>query len=194
MSRKLTRCSWVSNDPEYIKYHDLEWGVPIYDDQKIFEALMLEILQAGLSWVIILKKRNSLRIAFDNFNYRKIAIYSIKKLNKLKSDPNVIRNSRKIIAITNNAKAFIKVQKEFGSFSKYLWGFVKEDPINNNFSRLEDIPSETKLSKKISNDLKKRGFKFIGPIITYSHMQAIGMINNHMRNCFKNNSTIILNT
>ena len=187
MPRQIKRCKWCEKDPLYIKYHDIEWGVPIYDDQKIFEFLLLEIFQAGLSWITILKKRENFRIAFDNFNYTKIASYSEEKLKKLKSDSGIIRNEMKIKAAKKNAIAFIEVQKEFGTFSKYLWGFTDNKPIQNHFKRMNEIPTNTQLSYDISKDLKKRGFKFIGPTIIYAHMQAIGMVNDHTTDCFRYN-------
>ena len=185
MSREIKRCEWCKNDPLFIRYHDTEWGVPIYDDQKIFEFLLLETFQAGLSWITILKKRENLRIAFDNFNYKKIESYSEEKLKKLKSNSGIIRNQMKIKAAKRNAIAFIDVQKEFGTFSKYLWNFTDNKPIQNRFKSINDIPANTLLSEKISKDLKKRGFQFVGPTIIYSHMQAMGMVNDHTTDCFR---------
>ena len=183
----MKRCSWVGNNSIYIKYHDTEWGVPVYDDQTIFEFLILETFQAGLSWIIILKKRENFRLAFDNFNYNKIANYSAKKINQLSQDKKIIRNKLKIKAAVINAQAFISTQKEFGTFSKYLWRFVNEKPVINNFKSIKEIPTKTVLSNKISLDLKKRGFKFVGPTIIYSHMQAMGMINDHTTDCYRFN-------
>ena len=187
MSREIKRCNWCENDSLYIKYHDTEWGVPIYDDQKIFEFLLLETFQAGLSWITILKKRESFRIAFDNFDYKKIASYSEEKMKKLKSDSSIIRNLLKIKAAKTNAIAFIEVQKEFGTFSKYLWNYIDNKPIQNHFKRINEIPANTPLSDKISKNLKKRGFKFVGSTIIYAHMQAMGMVNNHTIDCFRYN-------
>ena len=187
MSREIKRCKWCGNDPIYIKYHDTEWGVPIYDDSKIFEFLLLETFQAGLSWIIILKKRENFRKVFDNFDYKRIANYSDEKLEKLRLDEGIIRNKLKIKAATTNAQAFIKVQEEFGTFSKYIWGFVDEKPMQNNFISLDKLPANTPLSDKISSDLRKRGFKFVGTTIVYAHMQAIGMVNDHAINCFRYN-------
>ena len=187
MSREVVRCKWCENDPLYIEYHDTEWGVPVYDDAKIFEFLLLETFQAGLSWIIILKKRENFRLAFDNFNYKKIANYSEKKINQLCQDKKIIRNKLKIKAAVINAQAYINTQNKFGTFSKYLWRFVNEKPIINNFKSINEIPTKTVLSNKISLDLKKRGFKFVGPTIIYSHMQAMGMINDHTTDCYRFN-------
>jgi DNA-3-methyladenine glycosylase I len=186
MSRKVVRCKWCENDLLYIKYHDTEWGVPVYDDAKIFEFLLLETFQAGLSWITILKKRGKFKIAFDNFDYQKIAKYSDDKLEKLRNNASIIRNRLKIKAAKTNAIAFMKVQKEFGTFSKYLWGFVNGKPIQNNFKSTGELPANTPLSDKISSDLKKRGFKFVGSTIVYAHMQAMGMVNDHTIDCFRN--------
>ncbi|HJM16589.1 MAG TPA: DNA-3-methyladenine glycosylase I [Flavobacteriales bacterium] len=185
MSREVKRCNWCGNDPIYIKYHDTEWGVPVYDDSKIFEFLLLETFQAGLSWITILKKRENFRKVFDNFDYQKIANYSEKKIEELKLDAGIIRNRLKIKAAKTNAIAFMKVQKEFVTFSKYLWGFVNGKPIQNNFKSTGELPANTPLSDKISSDLKKRGFKFVGTTIVYAHMQAMGMINDHSTKCFR---------
>jgi len=185
MSRKVVRCKWCENDLLYIKYHDTEWGVPVYNDAKIFEFLLLETFQAGLSWITILKKREKFKIAFDNFDYQKIAKYSDDKLEKLRNNASIIRNRLKIKAAKTNAIAFMKVQKEFGTFSKYLWGFVNGKPIQNNFKSTGELPANTPLSDKISSDLKKRGFKFVGSTIVYAHMQAMGMINDHSTKCFR---------
>ena len=185
MSREVKRCNWCGNDPIYIKYHDTEWGVPVYDDSKIFEFLLLETFQAGLSWITILKKRENFRKVFDNFDYTKIAIYSDDKLERLRNDDGIIRNRLKIKAAKTNAIAFMKVQKEFVTFSKYLWGFVNGKPIQNNFKSTGELPANTPLSDKISSDLKKRGFKFVGSTIVYAHMQAMGMINDHTTKCFR---------
>ena len=189
MSREVTRCEWCGNDPLYTKYHDTEWGVPVYDDQKIFEFLLLESFQAGLSWITILKKREHFRIAFDNFDFKKIADYSEKTLEKLKNNTGIIRNSLKIKAAKTNAMAFIDIQKEFGRFSKYYWNFVEREPIKNKFKNISETPDNTPLSDKISSDLKKRGFKFVGSTIVYAHMQAIGMVNDHTTNCFRYKET-----
>ena len=185
MSREIKRCKWCENDPLYIKYHDTQWGVPVYDDSKIFEFLLLETFQAGLSWITILRKRENFYKAFDNFNYQKIANYSDEKLAELKLDAGIIRNTLKIKASKTNAIAFMEVQKEFGSFSKYLWGFVDGKPIQNNFTSMSKMPANTPISNKISKDLKNRGFKFVGSTIVYAHMQSMGMVNDHTIDCFR---------
>ena len=179
------RCKWPKNDALYIEYHDKEWGVPVYEDVKIFEFLLLETFQAGLSWITILRRRENFRAAFDNFDYQKIANYSDEKLVELKLDTGIIRNTLKIKAAKTNAIAFMKVQKEFGTFSKYLWDFVDGKPIQNNFSSMSEMPANTPLSDKISEDLKSRGFKFVGSTIVYAHMQAMGMVNDHTVDCFR---------
>jgi DNA-3-methyladenine glycosylase I len=183
----MHRCEWPGNDPLYLEYHDKEWGTPVYDDDKIFEFLILETFQAGLSWITILRKRENFRLAFDNFDYRKIANYSDFKVAELMNNAGIIRNKLKIQATIANAKVFIKVQKEFGTFSKYIWGFVDGKPIINHFETLKEIPPKTDLSDKISKDLKKRGFKFVGSTIVYSHMQATGIVNDHLVHCFRRN-------
>ncbi len=182
---KKNRCSWCGNDPLYVSYHDKEWGVPVYDDNKLFEFLVLETFQAGLSWITVLKKRENFRKAFDDFNYEKITSYSEKKIASLLQDKGIIRNKLKVKATVTNAQAFIKVQKEFGSFSKYIWRFVNGKPIVNTFNSLSEIPANTPLSDTISNDLKKRGFKFVGSTVVYAHMQATGMVNDHITSCFR---------
>ena len=186
MSRKIKRCKWCLSDPLYIKYHDKEWGVPVYNDNKLFEFLLLETFQAGLNWLTILKKRENFRKAFNNFNYYKIANYSDKKLILLSKDTGIIRNKLKIQAAKTNSRAFIKIQKEFGTFSEYIWEFVDGKPIQNNFSKLKAIPNNTPLSEKISVELKKRNFTFVGPTIVYAYMQSIGIVNDHTTNCFRN--------
>lgn len=182
-----TRCFWVSEDTEYINYHDKEWGVPIYDDDTLFEFLILEGFQAGLSWITILKKRTNFRAAFDNFNYKKISNYSDKKLEELRNNEGIVRNKLKIKAAVTNAQAFMKVQEEFGLFSKYIWSYVNGKPIVNAFEKREDVPATTELSDTISKDLKKRGFKFVGSTIVYAFMQAVGMVNDHTTDCFRYN-------
>ena len=167
------------------EYHDTEWGVPVHDDQILFEFLILEGAQAGLSWNTILQKRENFRRAFDNFDYNKIMLYGEKKVEELLNNPGIIRNRLKIVAAISNAKAILKVQKEFGSFDNYIWNFVDNNPIINKFISLEDLPSKTELSERISKDLKKRGFKFVGPTIIYSFMQAVGMTNDHTIDCFR---------
>jgi len=182
---KIIRCSWCGTDPLYIAYHDNEWGVPVYDDAKLFEFLILETFQAGLSWITILRKRENFRKAFDNFDYQKIALYNEVKYTALLQDAGIIRNKLKIKATITNAQAFIDIQKEFSSFSKYIWQFTNGKPIINKHKQLKDIPATTTLSDEISKDLKKRGFKFVGSTVIYAHMQATGMVNDHIKNCFR---------
>ncbi|WP_428740676.1 DNA-3-methyladenine glycosylase I [Tenacibaculum sp.] len=179
------RCFWVSDDPLYIEYHDTEWGVPVYEDDKLFEFLILETFQAGLSWITILKKRENFRKAFDDFDYQKIANYSEDKYEELLQNEGIIRNKLKIKATITNAQLFMKVQEEFGSFSKYIWSFVDGNPIKNKFSKREEVPATTELSDAISKDMKKRGFKFVGSTVIYAHMQATGMVNDHTTDCFR---------
>ncbi|MDD3263531.1 MAG: DNA-3-methyladenine glycosylase I [Candidatus Nanoarchaeia archaeon] len=176
------RCSWAGDDEVYIKYHDEEWGVPVFDDKKLFEMLILESAQAGLSWIIILKKRENYRSAFDNFDYKKISKYNEEKILELIENKGIIRNKRKIESAIRNSKIFIEIQKEFGSFSNYIWGFVNNKPIIN----LENkIITRSIISDKISEDLKKRGMNFVGSTIIYSFMQAVGMVNDHSFDCFR---------
>jgi DNA-3-methyladenine glycosylase I len=179
------RCAWSAGDELYEAYHDLEWGVPVKDDKTLFEFLILETFQAGLSWITVLRKRENFRKAFDNFDYHKIAKYSLAKKDALLQDAGIIRNRLKVNATVTNAQAFLKVQEEFGSFSNYIWGFVKGKPIKNRFENMNQIPSNTELSDTISKDLKKRGFKFVGSTVVYAHMQATGMVNDHIIDCFR---------
>ncbi|SHF23841.1 DNA-3-methyladenine glycosylase I [Mariniphaga anaerophila] len=179
------RCNWATADDLMIKYHDTEWGVPLHDDQRLFEFLTLESFQAGLSWRTVLHKREAFRKAFDEFDPEKVATYDEKKKAQLMTDKSIIRNRQKIDACVNNAKCFLKVQQEFGSFDKYVWKFVGNTPIVNNFTCLDELPAKTLLSDKISADLKSRGFKFIGSTVAYAHMQATGMINDHLTSCFR---------
>ena len=181
------RCEWCGNDPLYMAYHDQEWGVPIYDDALLFEFLVLETFQAGLSWITVLRKRDNFRVAFDLFDYKKIANYDQQKLDTLIQDAGIIRNKLKIKATVTNAISFMEIQKEFGSFSKYIWGFVEGKPIKNDWKSLNELPANTPLSDMISADLKKRGFKFVGSTVIYAHMQATGMINDHLESCFRYN-------
>ncbi|MFN3693706.1 MAG: DNA-3-methyladenine glycosylase I [Ignavibacterium sp.] len=183
--KSLTRCPWPKYDELMIKYHDEEWGVPVHDDRKLFEFLLLEGFQAGLSWRTILHKRKNFRNAFDNFDFNKIANYDKRKINSLMKDEGIIRNKLKIQAAVTNAKAFIQIRKEFGTFDKYIWSFVDNKPIINKFKSLEELPARTELSDKISDDLKKRGFKFVGSTIIYAHMQATGMVNDHLVSCYR---------
>ncbi len=179
------RCDWVGEDPLYIAYHDTEWGVPVYDDHKLFEFLILETFQAGLSWITVLRKRENFRKSFDDFNCKKVALYGEKKQEALRQDAGIIRNKLKIKATISNAKAFIEIQKEFGSFSKYIWSFVNGKAIQNKWKSIKEVPANTVLSDIISNDLKKRGFKFVGSTVIYAHMQATGMVNDHTIDCFR---------
>ncbi|MDQ0064992.1 DNA-3-methyladenine glycosylase I [Chryseobacterium lathyri] len=178
------RCGWCDKDDLYRKYHDEEWGRPIYDDETIFEFLILESFQAGLSWYTILSKRENFRKAFDDFNYKKIADYTEDKIEELMNDAGIIRNRLKISATVSNAQRFLEIQKEFGSFSKYIWGFVGGNPVDNCPKTLADVPAVTDISDALSKDLKKRGFKFMGSTVVYAHMQATGMVNDHIGNCF----------
>lgn len=181
----INRCNWAGDDPLYQKYHDNEWGTPVYDDATLFEFLILETFQAGLSWITILRKRENFRMAFDQFDYQKIAKYDTKKENILLQDAGIIRNKLKIKAAISNAQAFLKIQEEFGSFSKYIWAFVDGKPIQNKFKTMSELPANTPLSDTISKDLKKRGFKFVGSSVIYAHMQACGMVNDHLITCFR---------
>ena len=185
--RTKQKCGWCIGDPLYETYHDEEWGVPVYDDDTLFEFLILETFQAGLSWITILRKRENFRKAFDGFDYKKIATYNQKKIDSLLQDAGIIRNKLKINATITNAQSFIKIQKEFGSFSNYIWGFVDGEPIKNKFKDYRKAPANTPLSDTISKDLKKRGFKFVGSTVIYAHMQATGMVNDHEINCFRYN-------
>ena len=181
MSKSLKRCPWANGDL-YIAYHDNEWGVPVHDDRHLFEMIILEGAQAGLSWITILKKRENYRRAFDNFDARKIARYDARKIQKLLADPGIVRNRLKVNATVQNAQAFLAVQKEFGSFDKYLWQFVGGKPIRNSWKRGQ-IPARTSESDAMSKDLLKRGFKFVGSTICYAFMQAVGMVNDHVVDC-----------
>jgi DNA-3-methyladenine glycosylase I len=180
-----TRCKWAGNDPLVIEYHDREWGVPVHDDRLLFEFLILEGAQAGLSWTTILRKRKSYRMAFDGFDPVAIADYGDAKVKELLADKGIVRNRRKIQAAIDNAKAFLKIQKEFGSFDAYIWWFVGNRPIQNSWKSLADLPAETPESRQMSSDLKRRGFKFVGPTICYAFMQAVGMVNDHTVDCFR---------
>ena len=181
------RCEWSSVDDSMIQYHDEEWGVPVHDDRKLFEFLVLEGAQAGLSWLTILKRRDAYRRAFDNFDFSRVAKYNEEKIEVLLKDKGIIRNRLKIESAVTNASALIRVRKEFGSFDKYIWQFVDGKPINNGWISLKQIPTKTDISDKMSKDLMKRGFKFVGSTICYSHMQATGMVNDHLTSCFRYN-------
>lgn len=182
------RCKWCVGIDIYEKYHDEEWGVPVYDDQKLFEFLILETFQAGLSWITILKKRDNFKLAFDAFDYKKVALYTEDKIQELMLNAGIIRNQLKIRAAVSNAVAFMKTQEEFGTFSNYIWQFTDGKPIINNVQTLKDIPATTPLSDAISKDLKKRGFKFVGSTVVYAHMQATGMVDDHVADCWKSSS------
>jgi DNA-3-methyladenine glycosylase I len=186
MDNKI-RCPWPADDKLYIKYHDNEWGVPVHNDKKLFEFLLLEGFQAGLSWRTILYKRQNFRKAFDNFDFNKVAKYDKRKINSLMKDTGIIRNQLKINSAVSNAKAFIAVRKEFGTFDKYIWGFVSGKPMKNKFKSTKEVPARTELSDLISKDLKQRGFNFVGSTIIYAHMQATGMVNDHLTECFRYN-------
>ena len=183
----MTRCGWCESDALYRAYHDREWGVPVHDDRKLFEFLLLESAQAGLSWLTVLKKRENYRRAFDGFDPRKVAAYPETKIEALMSDPGVIRNRRKIESAVRNAGCFLAVQKEFGSFDRYLWGFVGGKPVAGRYRNIAEVPARTELSDRISRDLKKRGFRFLGPVIVYSFLQAVGVVNDHIDSCFRKN-------
>lgn len=182
---KKHKCGWCLGDPLYEAYHDQEWGVPVYDDSTLFEFLTLETFQAGLSWITVLRKRENFRAAFDGFDYKKIATYNQDKIDVLLQDGGIIRNKLKVKATITNAQAFIKIQKEFGSFSTYIWGFVDGKPIKNKLKNYKDAPANTPISDALSKDLKKRGFKFVGSTVVYAHMQATGMVNDHEIGCFR---------
>ncbi|NTV89870.1 MAG: DNA-3-methyladenine glycosylase I [Clostridiales bacterium] len=181
----VSRCSWAGTDPIYIAYHDHEWGVPVHDDRLLFEFLILEGAQAGLSWITILKKRDNYRKAFDNFDPLLVAEYDETKISQLLADPGIVRNRLKVNSAVINARAFLKVQQQFGSFSEYMWGFVDGKPLKNKWKTIGEIPASTPLSDKLSRDLIQRGFKFVGSTICYSHMQAVGMVNDHITSCFR---------
>lgn len=183
--RNLQRCGWCENNQIYVDYHDTEWGVPVHDDRKLFEFLILEGAQAGLSWLTILKRRDGYKKAFANFDPEKVARYSKKKVKQLLLNPGIIRNRLKVESAITNAKAFFSVQEEFGSFDKYSWQFVEGERIVNHWEKLSDIPATSTESDTFSKDLKERGFKFVGSTIIYAHMQAVGMVNDHLVSCFR---------
>ena len=181
----MNRCSWCGIDPLYIEYHDKEWGVPVHDDRKQFEFLVLESAQAGLSWLTVLRKRERYRRAYDGFDPKKVARYGEKKVAELLANNSLIRNRKKIESSINNARRFIDIKKEFGSFDRYIWGFVDYRPVVGGWETVEEIPARTPLSDEISADLKKRGFSFLGSIIIYAHLQAVGVVNDHIVDCFR---------
>ena len=183
--KEIISCAWVGTDPLMIDYHDREWGVPLHDDRKLFEFLILEGMQAGLSWMTILRKRDNFRQAFDDFDPHEIARYDRAKIEQLLANPGIIRNRRKIEAAITNAQSYLAVQVEFGSFDAYMWQFVDGAPIVNSWRKIADIPAKTEESTAMSKDLLRRGFKFVGPTICYAHMQATGMVNDHTIDCFR---------
>ena len=185
MSSEKVRCGWCGTDPLYVKYHDEEWGVPVKDDKTMFEFLLLETFQAGLSWITILRKRENFRKAFDDFDYKKIAKYDQAKIDSLLQNEGIIRNKLKVNSAVTNAKAYMEIQKEFGSFTDYIWGFVNHEPIKNIWQTHKDAPATSAESDALSKDLKKRGFKFVGSTVVYAHMQATGMVNDHIEDCFR---------
>lgn len=186
------RCTWAGNDPLYIQYHDEEWGVPVHDDIKLFEFLILEGAQAGLSWITILRKRDNYRKAFDNFDPEKISKYGEDKTLDLLNNPGIIRNELKIQAAITNANAYLNVASEFGSFDKYIWQFTEGKPVINSWNSLKELPAKTDISDNMSKDLKKRGFKFVGSTICYAFMQAVGIVNDHTTNCFRHKQILSL--
>ena len=182
------RCDWVTDDPLYLDYHDHEWGTPVHDDRKLFEMLILEGVQAGLSWITVLRKREHYLKVFDNFGPEKVASYEQDKIDELLSDPGIIRNKSKVNAAVQNARAFLKVQEEFGSFDNYIWShFAGKDgrPVHNHWKSIREVPAQTDKSKEMSKALKKKGFNFVGPTICYSFMQAVGLVNDHTVDCFR---------
>ena len=193
MTKQTKRCTWCGDDPEYVRYHDEEWGVPEYDDQALFEKLILDGFQAGLSWITILRKRDNFRKAFDDFDPEKIARYTDKKVTRLLQDAGIIRHRGKIEATIGNAKVWLEMmENEPGGFSGYLWDFVDGVPVQNKWKSLKDMPTQTPMSVALSKDLKKRGFKFCGPTIVYAFAEAVGMVNDHTSNCFRRNQVIKL--
>lgn len=180
-----SRCSWCGDDPLYVVYHDTEWGVPVHDDRKMFEMLLLETFQAGLSWITVLKKRERFRVRFKQFDPVQVAQMTDRELQELLSDKGIIRNRQKIFAARKNAQAFLETAQEFGSFCSYLWTFVGHRPIVNRWSEINELPSRSALSEIISKDLKRRGFQFVGPTVVYAHLQAAGLVNDHLISCFR---------
>lgn len=181
----MKRCDWCGDDPLYVKYHDEEWGIPVHDDKIHFEFLVLESAQAGLSWITVLKKRENYREAYDGFDPAKVAKYDDSKVEELLSNIGVIRNRKKIEASINNAKCFLEIQKEFGSFNRYIWGFIDNKPVKNSWEYISEVPATSELSDTVSKELRKRGFKFLGSTIIYAYLQATGLINDHLVGCIK---------
>lgn len=188
MNETISRCSWSTSDPLYIQYHDEEWGVPVHDDRKHFEFIILEGAQAGLSWITVLKRREGYRKAFANFDPGLVAEFSDEDVERLMQDSGIIRNRLKILSAIQNAKGFLQIQKEFGSFDKYIWGFVGHKPIRNKPESVKDLRAESDESKAIAKDLKKRGFKFVGSTIMYAYMQAVGLVHDHVTSCFRHSA------
>jgi DNA-3-methyladenine glycosylase I len=182
---EVIRCPWCGDDPIYVEYHDKEWGVPVHQERRHFEFILLEGAQAGLSWITILKRREGYRRCFEDFDPERVARFSEEDIQRLKVDTGIIRNDRKIRAAVKNARAFLAIQEEFGSFDSYIWRFVEGRPIVNEFKEMAEVPAETELSRRISKDLKSRGFSFVGPTIIYAHMQATGLVNDHLVSCFR---------
>ena len=183
--KEKQRCGWAGSDPLYQQYHDEEWGVPLHDDRQLFEFLVLEGMQAGLSWLTVLKKREAFRQAFDGFDFHKVAGYGGDKIAELLGNAAIIRNRLKIHSAIGNAQAFIRIREEFGTFDCYIWDFVDGKPLQNRWRSMAELPAKTLLAEKISKDLRRRGFNFVGPTIVYSHMQATGMVNDHLTGCFR---------
>ncbi|MBI2970280.1 MAG: DNA-3-methyladenine glycosylase I [Gammaproteobacteria bacterium] len=183
--KKITRCAWAGTDPLYQRYHDSEWGVPVHNDRRLFEFLILEGAQAGLSWITILRKRTAYREAFHNFDFKRVARYTKRDIRRLLANPGIVRNELKIRSAVRNARAFLDVRAEFGTFDRYVWAFVDGGPIQNRWRSVKDIPPRTEISDALSKDLKNRGFSFVGSTIVYAHMQATGMVNDHIVSCFR---------
>lgn len=194
MPHTKIRCAWGESDPLYIEYHDKEWGLPVHDDQKLFEMLILEGAQAGLSWITILRKRPNYRQAFDQFDPEKVARYAEAKIARLLEDPGIVRNKLKVNAAVGNAQAFLELQREFGSFDAYIWQFVGGKPMINRWTSMRQLPAQTAESRAMSKDLKARGFKFVGPTICYGFMQAVGLVNDHVLDCFRYEELLALNS
>ena len=185
MKNQLIRCAWAGTDPLYQRYHDREWGVPVRNDRKLFEFLVLEGAQAGLAWITILRKRTAYRAAFHDFDFNRVGRYTEKDVRRLLADAGIVRNRLKVRSAIGNARAFIDVRKEFGTFSRYMWGFVNGEPVQNRRGSMKDVPPRTAVSDALSKDLKERGFNFVGSTIIYAHMQAVGMVNDHVIDCFR---------
>lgn len=185
MNGEATRCDWAGSDPIYVRYHDREWGVPTRTDRKLFEMLILEGAQAGLSWITILKKRARYREVFERFDPKLVAAFDERRIQQLLQDPGIVRNRAKVHSAVGNAQAFLEIREEFGTFSRYLWEFVEGKPIVNRHKRMSDVPAATEISQRLSRDLKRRGMRFVGPTIMYAFMQSVGMVNDHLVGCFR---------